>query len=144
MGLDPRIGAQFLNAGVGWGGSCFPKDVRALEFMAEVGELPPAAAARGAGDQPRRGGLVDQLTGRRAGCAWRATVAVLGLAFKPNTDDLRDAPALDIVRRLLEVGGARVRAYDPAAMPQARALLPGAASARDAYDGGGGADAVAW
>jgi UDPglucose 6-dehydrogenase len=127
MGYDKRIGRAFLNAGLGYGGSCFPKDVRALSYMAdEVGLHPQMleAVTRINEDQRRMvverlelalGGL-GSLNGRR--------IAVLGLAFKDNTDDMRDAPAIDIVNWLL-AAGARVRAYDPKAVETARRLFPG-------------------
>lgn len=144
MGLDPRIGPQYLNAGIGFGGSCLPKDVQALEFMAEEADCHP---------QLLRTVLEINRDGRRAfvrkldrlvGGVEGKTVAIWGLAFKPDTDDLREAAALDIIGDLL-ARGARVRAYDPAAMAGARALLDPArvAFCADAYDAATGADAVA-
>jgi len=108
IGLDSRIGNRFLSAGLGWGGSCFGKDTAAL-----------SATAR---DYGLEMGMLDSLKilqGR--------TIAILGLAFKPNTDDLRDAPAIDIIRRLIE-RGVIVRAHDPVAMERFRAEHPGLAS----------------
>src|SRR5581483_11119513 len=122
MGLDQRIGRQFLNAGVGWGGSCFPKDVRALAYMAEVNGCHPQLlrAVIEINRDARRSVLLKARA--ELGSLDERVVGVLGLAFKPNTDDIRDAPALDIIR-LFQNEGARVRAYDPSAMEHARTLL---------------------
>jgi UDPglucose 6-dehydrogenase len=123
IGLDSRIGAKFLNPGVGWGGSCFGKDVHALLHTArEYGyecrllqaSLDVNAAQRGAAIQKLQEKLFI-LKGR--------TIGLLGLAFKPDTDDLRDAPSLTIAERLLQMG-ARVKAYDPIAMPACRQQWP--------------------
>ncbi len=142
IGLDKRIGPQFLSAGIGFGGSCFPKDVQALEFMAAEADChPQLLRAVLEINRDARRGFVDKLDRLLGGLAG-ATVAVWGLAFKPNTDDLREAPALEIIA-LLQARGARVRAYDPAAMEHARALLPGVECCADAYAAAAGADAVA-
>ena len=143
MGLDPRIGAAFLEAGIGFGGSCFPKDVQALEFMAEEADRHPQllrAVLEINRDGPRA--FVRKLDRLLGGLHGR-TVAVWGLAFKENTDDLRESQALAIIGDLL-ARGARVRAYDPAAMAGARALLDPArvAFCADAYAAAAGADAV--
>jgi UDPglucose 6-dehydrogenase len=141
MGLDARIGERFLEAGVGFGGSCFPKDVKALVAMAhDAGSHPQLlhAVLEINADQRRR--AVQKL--RYAfGDLNRRRVAVWGLAFKQDTDDLREAPALDIIRAL-ESLGARVVAYDPAAMEHARALLPQTEFAAGAYEAVTGADAL--
>src|SRR5262249_45436273 len=134
MGYDRRIGAAFLDAGVGYGGSCFPKDVRALEHMASSHASHPQLLRTviDINHHERRqvlGGPNDR------------TIGILGLAFKPNTDDLRDAPALEIIH-LLRHEGAHVRAYDPAAMPKAEALLGGVEFGHDAYEAAAGCDAV--
>jgi UDPglucose 6-dehydrogenase len=142
MGLDHRIGPHFLQAGIGFGGSCFPKDVKALEFMAEEADCHPQllrAVLEINRDGPRAfvrklDRLVDGLEGR--------TIAVWGLAFKPNTDDLREALSLAIIADL-QARGARVRVYDPAAMAKARAVLPAVTFCTDAYAAAAGADAVA-
>lgn len=119
MELDRRVGRGYLDAGIGWGGSCFPKDVRALEHMASVHGCHPQLLravmeinrdARHAAVRKLRDGLGD-LRGR--------TVAVLGLSFKPNTDDVRDAPAIEIIH-LLNGEGAEVQAFDPVAGPRAK------------------------
>jgi UDPglucose 6-dehydrogenase len=122
IGSDARIGSHFLYAGCGWGGSCFPKDMRALQRMAaDAGiELPIVAAAEAVNRRQRR--LLAERVLERLGPDLRGHVIGLwGLAFKPETDDLREAPAIDIVGELLRAG-ARVRAYDPQAQPDAAAL----------------------
>ena len=144
MGYDQRIGPRFLNAGIGFGGSCFPKDVQALEFMAEEANCHPQLlrAVLDINRDARRAFVrkIDRLVGG----VEDATVAIWGLSFKENTDDLRESPALDIIDDLL-VRGARVRVYDPAALDRARALLtsPRVAFCADAYEASAGADVVA-
>ncbi len=115
IGLDARIGTRFLQAGIGWGGSCFGKDTAALVATAgEYGlEMPIVKAAREV-NRRQRERVLDKLLGELKILKGR-TIGLLGLAFKPNTDDLRDAPAIEVARRLLE-RGARVRAHDPVAM----------------------------
>ncbi len=124
MGLDKRIGHSFLNAGIGWGGSCFPKDVKALAYMAEVEGRNPHLlhAVMDINDDQRRAPIrkIKELLGDDL---HGMTVGLLGLAFKPGTDDMRDAPSIDIVHHLLQAG-AKVRAFDPVAMPTARPILP--------------------
>ena len=122
MGLDPRIGPDFLEAGLGYGGSCFPKDVAALTHMAARAGLHPQLlhAVTEINDDQRRW-VVDKLR-EQLGTLERRTIAIWGLAFKANTDDLREAPALDIIRRLTE-RGASVRAYDPVAGRIVRDLM---------------------
>lgn len=112
MGLDPRIGRDFLNAGIGYGGSCFPKDVAALRHMAAEAGLHPQLlkAVTDINDDQRRW-VADQLEHWLGGLRGK-TIAVWGIAFKPNTDDTRSAPSLDIVARIAD-RGAVVRAYDP-------------------------------
>jgi UDPglucose 6-dehydrogenase len=142
MGLDPRVGRSFLSAGLGWGGSCFPKDVRALETSAGYHgqSFWLLKAAIEVNNQQRRrfssklrDGLGGSLQGRR--------VAILGLAFKPFTDDLRQSPAVDIIRQL-HSRGAQVVATDPVALTNARSLLPGIELVEDAYEAVTGCDAV--
>jgi len=122
MGFDKRIGRAFLDAGLGFGGSCFPKDVRALTYMADEAGLHPQmlhAVMEINQDQRRR--VVDKLTsilGSLRGC----TIGVLGLAFKPNTDDMREAPSVDIIRWVTGQG-AEVRVYDPVASETGREAL---------------------
>ena len=143
MGLDTRIGPQFLRAGLGYGGSCFPKDVRALEQLAvERAYEAPLLHAVETVNRRQIERTVAKLEVELGGLHGR-TVAVLGLAFKPNTDDVRDAPALAIIARLL-AGGARVRAHDPIANDLARGVLGDdrVAFFDDMYATLGGADAV--
>ena len=142
MGFDKRIGPHALHAGIGFGGSCLPKDVQALEYMAAEANCHPQLL-RAVLDINRDGrrAFVRKLDRLLGGLDGR-TVAVWGLAFKPDTDDLREAPALEIIGDLL-ARGARVRAYDPAAMAGARALLPAVTFCADPYAAARGADAVA-
>lgn len=123
IGLDGRIGTRFLQAGIGWGGSCFGKDTAALVATAREYNLrmPIVEAAREV-NQRQRARVVEKLLAELKILKGR-TIALLGLAFKPHTDDLREAPALDIAARLVE-RGARVRAHDPVAVPRARAEHP--------------------
>jgi UDPglucose 6-dehydrogenase len=126
IGSDPRIGTHFLYAGCGWGGSCFPKDVKALARMGSNNglELDLLGAVQSVNERQRR--LLGERVAARFGEDLRGhTFALWGLAFKPDTDDMREAPSLAIVDALLS-RGARVRAFDPAAMPRAAALLPDA------------------
>jgi UDPglucose 6-dehydrogenase len=141
MGYDPRIGPAFLEAGLGYGGSCFPKDVTALAFMAaEKGRHPQLLQAVMDINNDRRRAMVDRLRDMLGGLAGK-TVGLLGLSFKPNTDDLREAPALEIAERLL-AEKAIVRAYDPVAMPHAAELLPQVTMVATAYDLAAGADGL--
>jgi len=143
MGLDVRIGKGFLDAGLGYGGSCFPKDVRALEHMASVhGCHPQLLRAVMEINRDVRRRFIQRLR-QALGTLDGKVIGVLGLAFKPNTDDLRDAPALEIIH-LLRHEGARIRVFDPAAMGHARAQLPqDVYFASDAYDCAAGCDALA-
>ena len=141
MGLDRRIGSLFLDAGIGFGGSCFPKDVKALAAIAEMYDYHPEllkAVLDINHDQRRL--VVDKLDEPLGGLSDRV-IGLLGLAFKPNTDDIREAPSLDIARLLL-ARGASVRAYDPAAMDRSRAILPEVDYRRDAYAVADGADGL--
>jgi UDPglucose 6-dehydrogenase len=141
MGLDRRISPEFLDAGVGYGGSCFPKDVKALAHMASMAGAHPQLlrAVMEINRDMRR--LVLQKVRASLGSLEDRTIGVLGLAFKPNTDDLREAPAVEIIH-LLKSEGARVKAYDPAANEAARSLLPGVELCSDAYAVAEGADAL--
>ena len=123
IGLDSRIGAKFLNAGLGWGGSCFGKDIQSLlhtaeEYGYQARQLEAALAVNRAQRQ-----VVIQKLQEKLFILKGRTIALLGLAFKPDTDDLRDAPSLQIAERLVQLG-ARVKAYDPIAMPACRAQNP--------------------
>jgi UDPglucose 6-dehydrogenase len=133
MGYDARIGRHFLDAGLGWGGSCFPKDVEALAFMAkEEGLNPRILNSVMEINYERRTAAVSNVERMIGGSLKGKTVGLLGLAFKPNTDDMRDAPAIDIAEALIKAG-AKVRAYDPVAMHVARPLLPDVEMFDDSY-----------
>jgi UDPglucose 6-dehydrogenase len=133
MGYDARIGRHFLDAGLGWGGSCFPKDVEALAFMAkEEGLNPRILNSVMEINYERRTAAVSSVERMIGGSLKGKTVGLLGLAFKPNTDDMRDAPAIDIAQALIKAG-AKVRAYDPVAMHVARPLLPDVEMFDDSY-----------
>jgi UDPglucose 6-dehydrogenase len=141
MGLDARIGPAFLDAGVGYGGSCFPKDVQALAHMAALsGCHPQLLRAVMEINRDARRSVVLKLRAVLGDLDERV-IGILGLAFKPNTDDLREAAAVEIIH-LLQGEGAQIRAYDPAAMEKARTLLPGVRFCRDAYETAQGADAL--
>jgi UDPglucose 6-dehydrogenase len=141
MGFDVRIGKHFLEAGLGYGGSCFPKDVKALAYMAEdLGQQPRILNSVMEVNALRRNKIVAQLDEMLGGLSGR-TIGLLGLAFKANTDDMREAPSLDIAEALV-AAGAKVRAFDPVAMDGAAKLLPKVEMARDAYDLASGADAL--
>ncbi|MBM4426609.1 MAG: UDP-glucose/GDP-mannose dehydrogenase family protein [Chloroflexi bacterium] len=124
MGYDARIGRHFLDAGLGWGGSCFPKDVEALAYMAKEKGLDPRILNSVMDvNYDRRKTAVQHVAEMLGGSVKGKTIGLLGLAFKPNTDDMRDAPAITIAEALVEAG-AKVRAYDPVAMEVARPILP--------------------
>ncbi len=141
MGMDRRIGRAFLDAGIGYGGSCFPKDVKALTWMAEINGCHPQllrAVMEINRDQRRQvlaklRELLGSLHGKHVGL-W-------GLAFKPNTDDIREAPSFDLIH-LLQLEGARLRVYDPVAMENARRTLKNVEFSTDAYAAADGADAL--
>src|SRR5256714_1962119 len=143
MGLDPRIGSAFLSAGLGFGGSCFPKDTDSL--VATAGALGyDFALLRAVMDINRdRAAHFVEMVEKALNPMYGRVIAVLGLAFKPNTDDMRQAQSIDVICGLL-AAGASVRAYDPVAAANARRLLPAAVDYRDSpYDAATGADAVA-
>jgi UDPglucose 6-dehydrogenase len=133
MGMDRRIGAKFLHPGPGFGGSCFPKDTKALLGMARAagGDLSILASVI-ASNEARKKSLSERVRRALGGSLRGKTVAVLGLTFKPNTDDMRESPSLDLVPALL-AQGARIRAFDPEGMPEARKLLHGITWCEDAY-----------
>ena len=142
MGLDDRIGHAFLDAGLGWGGSCFPKDVKALASMAEIeGRHPHLLHAVMDINRDQRYAPLRKAE-RLLGHDLRGKViGILGLAFKPNTDDMRDAPSIDIIRNF-QRRGALVRAYDPVAMENAAQILDGVEMMESAYAVAEGADAL--
>jgi len=141
MGYDKRIGQYFLDAGLGYGGSCFPKDVKALAYMAaEKGRHPQLLNAVMDINNDRRPMAVDRLK-EMLGELNGYTIGLLGLSFKPNTDDMRDAPSIDVANSLQE-GGAEVRAFDPVAMSVAGPLMPGVVMAQDPYTMAEGCDAL--
>jgi UDPglucose 6-dehydrogenase len=141
MGYDKRIGPSFLDAGLGWGGSCFPKDVKALAFMAaEKGRHPQLLNAVMDINADRRVQAVKSMEKLLGGLKGK-TIGLLGLAFKPNTDDMRDAPATDIAQGLL-AGGASVRGYDPISMEVARSMMPAVELMDDPYTMATGCDAL--
>jgi UDPglucose 6-dehydrogenase len=143
IGLDNRIGAKFLHAGPGYGGSCFPKDTLALMKTAQDHGAPMRIVETvvAVNDQRKRA-MGRKVIAACGGSVRGKLVAVLGLTFKPNTDDMREAPSLAIITALQDAG-ARVRAYDPEGMGQARPLLEGVEYAGDAYACVAGADAAA-
>ncbi len=141
MGYDKRIGPAMLDAGLGWGGSCFPKDVRALAHIARANGLTPRLLdAVLEINHARRHLAVEKVNQALGGLAGKV-IGLLGLAFKPNTDDMREAPSLDLAQAFL-VGGAAVRAYDPVAMENARRLLPAVTLCPDPYTLAEGCDAL--
>jgi UDPglucose 6-dehydrogenase len=141
MGYDARIGRHFLDAGLGWGGSCFPKDVEALAFMAKENGLNPRILNMTLEvNYDRRREAVKRM-GEMVGGLKGKTIGLLGLAFKPNTDDMRDAPSIDIAKELNKAG-AVVRGYDPVAMEVARPLLPAVEFFNDPYELAQGCDAL--
>ena len=142
IGLDGRIGKKFLHAGPGFGGSCFPKDTRsAAHFARELGEEFQVVEAVIRVNERQRERMVEKVQRAVGGDLSGKTLAVLGLAFKPETDDMRDAPAVDIIRGL-QKRGASVRAFDPVAMPAADKVLGGVKFCSDAYEACENADAV--
>ena len=143
IGLDNRIGSKFLHAGPGFGGSCFPKDTRALIKIAQDHDvqLRIVEAVMAVNDNRKRA-MARKVSHALGGGSLRGkTIAVLGLTFKPDTDDMRDAPSIPLVTGLLDMG-AKVRAYDPAGMEQARPELPSIEYCEDAYTCAEGADAL--
>ena len=143
IGMDGRIGRKFLHPGPGFGGSCFPKDTLALMRISQDWGAPSRLVETTvAVNEARKAGMAARIVAACGGSVHGKTLAVLGLTFKPETDDMRDAPSVAIISRLVEEGAA-IRAFDPVAMEHARPLLPGSvAYCEDAYDAVQGADAV--
>jgi UDPglucose 6-dehydrogenase len=141
MGLDKRIGPAYLDAGIGYGGSCFPKDVAALAALAERFDYHPELLHAVMDiNRDQRMLVIDKLRDCLDALHGRV-IGLLGLAFKPNTDDMREAPSVDIAKVLL-AAGAEVRAFDPAAIERARLLVPDIEYMKDAYEVAEGADAL--
>ena len=141
VGMDPRIGRSFLSAGLGFGGFCLPKDLQAFVHLAERSGVDFAMLKEVEKINKKR---IDQFVEKIRQALWvirGKQIAVLGLAFKPNTDDIRFAPAIDLISRLLDEG-AGIRAYDPEAMERARAALPQIEYAKSAYEAAEGAEAL--
>jgi UDPglucose 6-dehydrogenase len=142
IGLDGRIGRKFLHAGPGFGGSCFPKDCAALVRTAEeAGQRVTMVEDVLRINDARKRAMADRIAAAMGGDVAGKTVAVLGLTFKPNTDDMRESPSLAILPPLAEAG-ATIRAFDPEGMAEARKLLPGLDYCSDAYQAIDGADAL--
>jgi UDPglucose 6-dehydrogenase len=142
IGLDGRIGRKFLHAGPGFGGSCFPKDCRALVRTAREAEASLSIVETVVRvNERRKARMADKIIAACGGTVAGKTLAVLGLTFKPNTDDIRDAPSLEILPRLLAAGAA-VQAFDPEGMDEAKKLLPDLVYCDDAYEATEGADAL--
>ncbi|GLK56865.1 UDPglucose 6-dehydrogenase [Methylopila capsulata] len=143
IGSDNRIGSKFLNAGPGYGGSCFPKDTVALVKTAQDHDSPVRLIETTvAVNDTRKRAMARKIVAAMGGDVRGKTIAVLGLTFKPNTDDMREAPSLSIITALQDAG-ATVRAYDPEGMEQAKPLLEGVVFCADAYAAAEGASAVA-
>lgn len=141
MGYDKRIGSSFLDAGLGWGGSCFPKDVKALAHMAVIhGTHPQLLQAVMEINRNQRRKVIVKLR-RAMGSLNEKVIGVLGLSFKPNTDDIRDAPALEVIH-LLQNEGAHIRAYDPQAMNNAAEAISRVTLCSTPYEVAEGADAL--
>jgi len=142
MGLDGRIGNKFLRAGPGYGGSCFPKDTQALARIGQEHGLPMQITETviKVNDEVRRR-MVDKIVDLLGGSVVGKTIAILGVTFKPNTDDMREAPSLTIVPALIGAG-AKIRVVDPQGRSEGTALLPGVNWADDAYKAAQNADAV--
>ncbi len=143
IGLDGRIGRKFLHPGPGFGGSCFPKDTLALMRIAQDWGAPSRLVETTvAVNDARKSAMAARIIQACGGSVHGRVVAVLGLTFKPETDDMRDAPSIPIVSRLAEEG-AQIRAYDPVGMSHARNMLPASVHfCTDAYDAATGADAL--
>jgi UDPglucose 6-dehydrogenase len=140
IGMDNRIGSKFLNPGPGYGGSCFPKDTLALVKTGEDHDVPlRIVSAAITVNDTRKVDMAARVIDMLGGSAKGKTIGMLGLAFKPNTDDMRDAPSLTVIPAL-QAAGATVRAYDPASQHEAEKMLEGVVYCKDAYEAIDGAD----
>jgi UDPglucose 6-dehydrogenase len=138
--MDTRIGKKFLHPGPGFGGSCFPKDTQALLSIGGENDIDlKVIRAAVEVNERQRTLMLAKITAASGGDVRGLTIGMLGLSFKPNTSDVRESPALDIAGDLLRAG-ARVRAFDPAAMDEARHFLPELMLARDEYEVAEGSD----
>ncbi len=142
IGLDGRIGSKFLHAGPGYGGSCFPKDTLALaRTAADAGHPLKIVEAVAAVNDARKERMAEKIIAACGGSVDGKVIAILGLTFKPNTDDMREAPSLSIIAGL-KAAGASIRVFDPEGMNEAKELLDGVEWCADAYDAATGADAL--
>jgi UDPglucose 6-dehydrogenase len=142
IGLDGRIGSKFLHAGPGFGGSCFPKDCQALVRTAREAQSPLSIVETVVlVNDARKSRMADKIISACGGSVAGKTLAVLGLTFKPNTDDMRDSPSLSILPRL-SAAGAEIRAFDPEGIDEAKKLLPNLIYCADAYETMDSADAL--
>ena len=142
IGLDNRIGPKFLHAGPGYGGSCFPKDTLALLQTADAAGVDQRIVRTTVQvNDDRKAHMVDRVARALGGDLEGKRIAVLGLAFKPNTDDMRDAPSIPLIKALIE-RGTQVSAFDPVAREQAEKIFPGVEFASDAYEAAADADAL--
>jgi len=142
IGLDNRIGAKFLHPGPGFGGSCFPKDTTALLKTAQDHEVPlRVVEAVITANDIRKRAMARKVAAAFGGSLRGKSVAILGLTFKPNTDDMREAPSIPLITGLLDLG-AKVRAFDPAGMAEAKAVLPDITYCDSPYACADGADAI--
>jgi UDPglucose 6-dehydrogenase len=143
LGADPRIGPKFLYAGAGFGGSCFPKDLNALMFLAKRLDVPLELVGATERVNTRQKGVLAAKLEKHFGSVAGKTIALWGIAFKPRTDDIREAPALTIIDKLRAGGVKEIVAHDPVAMPNARALYgDGVRFVDNMYDAVDGADAL--
>jgi len=143
IGADNRIGGKFLHAGPGYGGSCFPKDTVALVKTAQDYDAPlRLIETTVAVNDNRKRAMARKIISATGGDVRGKTIAILGLTFKPNTDDMREAPSLSIVQALQDAG-AEIRAYDPEGMEQAKLLMPEVTYCANAYEAAKGASAIA-
>ncbi|MGB7209526.1 MAG: UDP-glucose/GDP-mannose dehydrogenase family protein [Pyrinomonadaceae bacterium] len=141
MGMDNRIGRKFLHPGPGYGGSCFPKDTRALTTVADqFGVETRIVDAVIEANERQRDAMIPKIEGLVGGIAGKR-IGVLGLSFKPETDDMRESPAIDIIKSIIRLGGS-VKAFDPVAMEEAKHYIDGIEYATDEYDAIDGADAL--
>jgi UDPglucose 6-dehydrogenase len=142
IGMDNRIGGKFLNAGPGYGGSCFPKDTLALVKTGQDFDTPLRLVETTIEVNDRRKRAMGRkVIAAMGGNVRGKTIGILGLTFKPNTDDMRDAPSIAIIQSLQDAG-AKIRAYDPEGVEAAKAFLNGVDYASDVYDAASGADAL--